>query len=537
MIYGGRIFAWTAGNLGSSEGLDVLMVLIGFFGPYFFLPKAFKWGGTLLATASTAINSSWPVKKSREVAGKELMATQKRKQNELVDKYYQGTVPGEELGKVGRRDRIRAGLKRGFVRTAGGHPIPTARSTWVMMQESGKWKQEEIALLEGKINNDYKEYQKNGLSVEEAKKRTRDKHYDPSGKNAFGNRAFFTWAYDNKSFLEMGEPDWRTGEGSYPDMVKTQGWIDFLHGNPQAYSDFGQRLGAFVPYRLPLGGGPKAEDYLPGGKAYFAEGPVTADGRRPVSAFATNDPAAAELLADSARFGKTIVQAEDPSAIPALRPEHFKELATITTELRRNSLPTQGADELKAFIEEQSRTLAGRNLLQRLSGSSEEHIDAMFGEGYLISKLVDQRGGGRPPGGGAPGGGSSGGGAPGGGSGGGAPGGGSGGGAPGGRGDEANALHTGSDGGAPTGPVEVRIDNESAGRIGSAFAEKVRPVIGSEFRKTLDDSGLAEQPPASGWSAPPELPPEPIDRKPTGPTQPPPSTPPPNSPSPPEESQ
>lgn len=76
IIYAGRIFAWTVGNLGKPGPLDAIMVLAGFFGPYFFLPKAFKWGGTLLATASKGLNESWPIKKGREVASTQLKERQ-----------------------------------------------------------------------------------------------------------------------------------------------------------------------------------------------------------------------------------------------------------------------------------------------------------------------------------------------------------------------------------------------------------------------------------------------------------------------------
>ncbi|HVO86169.1 MAG TPA: hypothetical protein VMT23_00355, partial [Candidatus Binatia bacterium] len=336
MIYAGRIFAWTAGNLGAAGPLDLIMVLVGFFGPYFFLPKAFKWGGPLLSAASNGINNAWPVKKGREVANRELLAAQKRKQHELVDKYYSSAEPITEDGqRASRRDRLRAALKRGVVRTAAGQPIPTARSTWSMMQESGKWKQDEIGLLEGKMNNEYKEYQKR-FGVMKAKEMIRDKYYDPTGKKAFQNRAFFTWAYDTKSFMEMGEPRWRTGGGKYGDMFKTQGWIDFMHGNPQAYGDFSSRLGGSVPYRLPLGGGPKMEDYMPGGKRYnilnntdeideeTGEVVRNSDGtakpnkhynpklKEIIDAGGGRAEQAAELMADTERFMKTIDQAEDP---------------------------------------------------------------------------------------------------------------------------------------------------------------------------------------------------------------------------------
>ncbi|HEX5447728.1 MAG TPA: hypothetical protein VFW90_00810 [Candidatus Saccharimonadales bacterium] len=73
LIYGGRAVAWVAGNLGAPGILDYSMVLIGYFGPLLFLPKAFKWGGSWLSGAVTGINNSWPIKKGRESGNKVLM--------------------------------------------------------------------------------------------------------------------------------------------------------------------------------------------------------------------------------------------------------------------------------------------------------------------------------------------------------------------------------------------------------------------------------------------------------------------------------
>ncbi len=433
MIYGGRIFAWTAGNLGTPGPLDAIMVIVGFFGPYFLLPKSFKWGGTMLASVSKGINDSWPVKKAREASSRNLMATQQRKQRALVDNYYKSLVrvPGDQEGKEPSRAlRTRAALKRGLVRAASGHPVPTARETQVMMQEAGKWKEEEIALGEGKMANDYKEFQKgdpaNGIapmSVQQAKEAIRNKYYKPpnpktgaiSAKDALSNRAFFTWAYDTKSFMEMGEKDWRTGADpkrgippQHEDMFKTQGWIDFMHGNGNAYGDFSSRLGASsVPYRLPRGGGPRAQDYLDtqNGKRYkLLDQPLVADEETgemiPNKHYNPNlkklidskDPRAghlAELEADSERFTKLIDQAEDPAGVVSQRPEEFKMLQRITTELRSAGVESVGAVSLKKFIDEQSKTYPGRSTLQRLSGATEEHVDGIMGQkGYLEQRLT-----------------------------------------------------------------------------------------------------------------------------------------------------
>jgi hypothetical protein len=512
LIYAGRIFAWTAAGLGSAGAFDVIMVLIGFFGPYFFLPKTFKWGGNFLSVASKGINESWPVKKAREASTRELSAAQKRKQNELVDKYYQSLVRTPDGKQPGLGLRARAGLKRGMVRAASGHAVPTKRATQVMMQEAGKWKEEEIALREGKYSNDYKELQKGNpskgiaaMSIQQAKEAVRDLHYDPSGKDALGNRAFFTWAYDTKSFMEMGNKDWRTNNGQYEDMFKTQGWIDFMHGNSNAYGDFSARLGASsVPYRLPLGGGPKAADYMPGGKRYNIlgyenaveqndDGTVKVDGnnepiyikdqegkyvpnihynpglKRLVDAGGPKAGHFAELEADSERFTKLIDQAEDPAGVVSQRPEEFEQLKNITVELAGAGVGSVGAVSLKKFIDKESLTLGGRNILQRLTGAAMPHIDGMLGTGYVQDKITtrygseEMGGGGGAPssggGGGAPSSGG-GGGAPSSGGGGGAPSSGGGGGAPS-SGGGGGAPSSGGGGGNFNQPVELRIDHDA----------------------------------------------------------------------------
>jgi hypothetical protein len=57
LIYGGRIFAhiFVLANTGTAIGkvISLFVLFIGFFGPYWFIPKAFKWGGQLYASASS----------------------------------------------------------------------------------------------------------------------------------------------------------------------------------------------------------------------------------------------------------------------------------------------------------------------------------------------------------------------------------------------------------------------------------------------------------------------------------------------------
>ena len=56
IIAGGRIFAKIGS--GSSDFVGFFIVLVGFFGPLFILPKTFKWGGTVMSMAGQKISDA-----------------------------------------------------------------------------------------------------------------------------------------------------------------------------------------------------------------------------------------------------------------------------------------------------------------------------------------------------------------------------------------------------------------------------------------------------------------------------------------------
>jgi hypothetical protein len=71
VIYTGRVFAWIVSGLQGPGFIDLIMVLVGFFGPYFLLPSMFKRGGSLLSSGYDAINkgSTTLGKKPKEYLG------------------------------------------------------------------------------------------------------------------------------------------------------------------------------------------------------------------------------------------------------------------------------------------------------------------------------------------------------------------------------------------------------------------------------------------------------------------------------------
>ncbi len=55
LVASGRIFAYVVGTQNNGEFLNLLLIMIGVFGPLFLLPKTFKWGGSALTLAGNAI--------------------------------------------------------------------------------------------------------------------------------------------------------------------------------------------------------------------------------------------------------------------------------------------------------------------------------------------------------------------------------------------------------------------------------------------------------------------------------------------------
>jgi hypothetical protein len=86
IIYTGRIFASIVGGLNGPGFIDFIMVLVGFFGPYYMLPQAFKWGGSIMSQGYGAISKGGNAlgKKPKEYlsARKEEYAKERKRQSQ-----------------------------------------------------------------------------------------------------------------------------------------------------------------------------------------------------------------------------------------------------------------------------------------------------------------------------------------------------------------------------------------------------------------------------------------------------------------------
>ncbi len=87
LIAAGRIFA----KIGSGQGdiVGFFIVLVGFFGPLFILPKTFKWGGTLMQAAGQGIASAGQkgLKKPKEFLGERQKGYSAERKRQSQERY------------------------------------------------------------------------------------------------------------------------------------------------------------------------------------------------------------------------------------------------------------------------------------------------------------------------------------------------------------------------------------------------------------------------------------------------------------------
>lgn len=124
LVAGGRILAYVAGTQGNGTFLNLLIVFVGFFGPLFILPKAFKWGGSAMQFAGNAVSNA--TKPIAQKGGEGLKGMGERFQGGWAKKYNpEAGLPS----RVGRRIQS-------------GHILPTKRSQRLAIAKGDKWSQE-----------------------------------------------------------------------------------------------------------------------------------------------------------------------------------------------------------------------------------------------------------------------------------------------------------------------------------------------------------------------------------------------------------
>ncbi len=169
MIYGGRIFAWVAGGLGHAGPLDLIAVMAGFFGPYFFLPKTFKWGGSIMASANNAIANSKGLNKFKEGGRKVLEENRDRwkGKNSAYDPFDPTASYGNRQFSIkGKKFSVPMVGGRVLPRLASGSLMPTARGRALTVKKYKEWKEERDAEQRAYVDRQFEVAEKEGFDTD-----------------------------------------------------------------------------------------------------------------------------------------------------------------------------------------------------------------------------------------------------------------------------------------------------------------------------------------------------------------------------------
>jgi hypothetical protein len=223
LVYSGRIVAWIAGGIGQPGFLDFCIVVVAFFGPLFFLPKVFKWGGAALSAASTAISSNGLIRKGREVGMREIFSGEDSLFQQRSGKAAAGYNPFDRKLRVdNERSKLFLPNKgflpsklrgkplipvlagRGLVRAKSGHILPTDRSRALTQRKGAEYKSRRKAEQGAFVDREYEVGDKEGF-------KGRFWTWDKVGEDATG-KPMYGWKPDDNLDEVTGLP--KTGVGS-----------------------------------------------------------------------------------------------------------------------------------------------------------------------------------------------------------------------------------------------------------------------------------------------------------------------------------
>jgi hypothetical protein len=159
IIAAGRIFAYVVGSQDNGQFLNLIFVLVGFFGPLFILPKTFKWGGQAMQAAGNGImKASTKVserpKKLMDARQEEWAAERKRQSAERVATHTgfnplrPWRLPLDKI-KSGDWDPTRGIIPKGRFNPEGSRRRQKAHDTYVEAGE--KSHQEDVSAAEARI--------------------------------------------------------------------------------------------------------------------------------------------------------------------------------------------------------------------------------------------------------------------------------------------------------------------------------------------------------------------------------------------------
>lgn len=247
MIVSGRIFAFIVAGKGGSPGLlDLFAIVIGYFGPYFILPKAFKWGGQIMAAAGGAISNNALTKSIGEKGRSEIKGMGERYQGEGAKQYNPSASRG----------------MRTLRRIQSGSFLPTERSRRLTIAKGDKWKAErndEAAALVGRryemaMSNGYVDG--TGKTWEAGVGAAKQALVDVAGNDGTSDadkraaQAATKQLLDTNSWIEIQNSTISTGKNAGKRVFEMPTWESTLTTSPQHYSATIGKRPDLVPHML-----------------------------------------------------------------------------------------------------------------------------------------------------------------------------------------------------------------------------------------------------------------------------------------------
>lgn len=368
IIEAGRIFAWVAGAKGVSGGefIGMFIVVAGFFGPLFILPKTYKWGGALMgATGDMMTRLSKPI---TDRGGAGLKGIGERWQGRRANLY------NPQAGKI----------SRGFRRLQSGHAIPfSERSRRLAIAAGDKWAAErndeanalvnrtyEQALVRGYKDGDGKEY---GPGVDAAKRAL----VDVAGQdttNMFGK---------NKDVAT------RAAKSAVKQLLDTSSWIEMQGRQVSTGGKKGRRISELDVFRSALSSSPQHYGAVNRSRPDMAPDVIESAiddvskkyGRRVTYETATDEQA---LELDQARLGEALKRLT-PENLQTSHYGLFQDITRVTKATGNTAL----ADQLESRLEDFSKSgTIGQNAVGSLRGGSEPHVDEALEQSSSPRKLA-----------------------------------------------------------------------------------------------------------------------------------------------------
>ena len=350
LVAGGRILAYVAGTQGNGTFLNLLIVFVGFFGPLFIIPKAFKWGGSAMQFAGNmATNATKPI---AEKGGAGFKGIGERWQ--------------EKRGNAYNLQSNR--LSRGIRRIQSGHMVPfSERSRRLTIAAGDKYANERNDEANALVNRSYEKAVANGY------KDGNGVFHEP-GVDA-GKRALVDLAGQDTTNLFRRQKDVanRAARSATRQMLDTSSWIEMQDGVVTSGKNKGKRVSEVAPFRAALVSSPQHYSATTSNRPDMAPDVIDSAEKGTGLKYETVAPGSAEYYRlEEARLG-TALKRLTPQQLTSAHYGLFQDIEKVAAGTGSHALPDVFKTKLDDFVK--SGTI-GQNAVGSLRGGSEPHVDA-----------------------------------------------------------------------------------------------------------------------------------------------------------------